>query len=293
MDLRILRYFLTVVREGTITRAADVLHITQPTLSRQLAQLEKDLGIKLFEHQGRRVVLTPNGFLLRRRAEELLELAEKTEQELTHSEETVHGTVSIGYGEIGAMNHLARCISDFCDLYPLVRFSLFSGTAPEIRERMDRGLADLGLLLDPVETDEYDYVRMNCTERHAAFMRPDDPLAQKERLFPEDFAGKPLILSRRGLNSIRNWMGSHFQEENVRYMINLPTMGAVLAAEGKGYMLVIEDCLPLRDPTKLVARPLAGYQESHSLLAWKHNQPFSQATTRFIEHVKMFWGTVI
>ncbi len=286
MELRLLRYFLAIAREGTVNRAAETLHITQPTLSRQMNQLEYELGVSLFEHQGRGVVLTEDGILLRRRAEEILELVDKTERELSHSEETIMGNITVGYGEIRSMHRLAEYIASFCEFYPLVRFSLFSGTADIVKERMDHGLIDVGLMMEPIDAEMYDYIRMEETERMAVFLRPGDPLAGEEAIRPEQLAGKPLILPHRYLNIMRNWMGPYFQEENVRFVQNLPAMGAILTAMGQGYMLSIEEALPFRDPAKLIAVPMAGGQELHSILAWKRGQPFGQAAESFIRHLK-------
>ena len=290
MELRVLRYFLAVAREETVTRAADVLHITQPTLSRQLAQLEDELGVKLFAHQGRRLVLTADGLLLRRRAEEILELVDKTEQELGQPEEAVQGTVVVGTGEFGALQKLTACITEFTALYPLVHFSFFSAPADVVKDRMDRGLIDVGLLMEPIAVEKYDYVRTNFVEQMAVFMRPEDPLARKEAVAPEDLAEKTLIIPLRSENQLRNWMGPLFREENVRYRINLPTPGAILAAEGHGYMLVPQHGLPLCDSQRLTARPLAPKMELRSLLAWKRGQPFGQAAEKFIAYAKEFWG---
>ena len=290
MELRVLRYFLAVAREETISRASDVLHITQPTLSRQLNQLEEELGVTLFSHQGQRIVLTSDGLLLRRRAEEILELVDKTEEELNHSEDSIMGTVVLGYGEIQAMTPLADCISAFGELYPNVRFSLYSGTADDIKDRMDRGLVDVGLLMEPISVEKYDFLRTQTEEIMAVFLRPDDPLARLDAVRPEDLAGKPLILPNRFQNTLRNWMGCQFSEENVRFIQNLPTMGAILTAMGRAYMLSIEGALPFRDPARLTAVPLLGMEPLHSILAWKRGQPFSAATEAFLAHAKHFFG---
>ena len=290
MELRLLRYFLAVAREETATRAADVLHITQPTLSRQLAQLEDELGVKLFAHQGRRIVLTADGLLLRRRAEEILELVDKTEQELGQPEEIVQGTVVVGTGEIGALQMLTNCITEFAAQYPLVHFSFFSAPADVVKDRMDRGLIDVGLLMEPISVEKYDYVRTNFVEQMAVFMPPNDPLAQSEAVKPQDLAGKKLIIPLRSEDRLRNWMGSLFQEENVQYRINLPTPGAILAAAGHGYLLVPQHGIPLCDPQRLTARPLNPKLELQSLLAWKRGQPFGQAAEKFIAYANCFWG---
>ena len=160
MEIRVLRYFLTVVREESITRAAEVLHITQPTLSRQLSQMEDQMGVKLFVRGSRKISLTNEGLLLRRRAEEILELVDKTEQELIAQEEQVEGTVSIGCGDSRAVQRLPELIRTFHEKYPLVTFDLYTATADHVTDRMDRGLTDIGLLLEPVDLEKYDFIRL-------------------------------------------------------------------------------------------------------------------------------------
>ena len=186
MEIRVLRYFLTVVREENITRAAEVLHITQPTLSRQLAQLETQMGVKLFLRGTRKIVLTDEGLLLRRRAEEILELVDKTEHELTGQDGKIEGTVSIGCGDLKAVEELAELIRTFHEQYPLVTFDLYTASADYVRDRMDRGLTDIGLLLEPVDLGKYDYIRMAGEERCVVTMHPDAPLAKKEYITPQD-----------------------------------------------------------------------------------------------------------
>lgn len=160
MEIRVLRYFLTVVREESITKAADVLHITQPTLSRQLSQMEEEVGVKLFNRGSRRITLTNEGILLRRRAEEILQLVDKTEKELIEHEEQVEGKISIGCGEIAAVQVLPNLIKTFREKYPQVTFDIFTATADLVKEQMDKGLLDIGLLLEPVDMEKYDFIRL-------------------------------------------------------------------------------------------------------------------------------------
>ena len=161
MEIRVLRYFLTVAREESITKAADVLHITQPTLSRQLAQMEEDMGVKLFDRATRKIILTNEGLLLRRRAEEILALVDKTEQELTEQEDTVEGTVSLGCGDLGAVQLLPKLFQSFHERYPAVTFELYTATADHVCEQMERGLIDVGLLLEPINMEKYDFIRLS------------------------------------------------------------------------------------------------------------------------------------
>ena len=177
MEIRVLRYFLTVVREESITKAAEVLHITQPTLSRQLAQMEEEIGVRLFDRGTRKIRLTNEGLLLRRRAEEILQLVDKTEKELVEQEEQVEGKIAIGCGEVASVQMLPDLIRNFHQKYPLVTFDLFTATADLVKEQMDKGLLDLGLLLEPVEMGKYEFIRLNMKERWVVLMPPDDPLA--------------------------------------------------------------------------------------------------------------------
>ena len=197
MEIRVLRYFLTVVREESITKAAEVLHITQPTLSRQLAQMEEEIGVRLFDRGTRKIWLTNEGLLLRRRAEEILQLVDKTEKELVEQEEQVEGKISIGCGEVASVQMLPDLIRNFHQKYPLVTFDLFTATADLVKEQMDKGLLDLGLLLEPIEMGKYEFIRLNMKERWVVLMPPDDPLAGKKYVKADELAELPLILPRR------------------------------------------------------------------------------------------------
>ena len=197
MEIRVLRYFLSVVREESITKAAEVLHITQPTLSRQLAQMEEEIGVRLFDRGTRKIRLTNEGLLLRRRAEEILQLVDKTEKELVEQEEQVEGKISIGCGEVASVQMLPDLIRNFHQKYPLVTFDLFTATADLVKEQMDKGLLDLGLLLEPIEMGKYEFIRLNMKERWVVLMPPDDPLAGKKHVKADELAELPLILPRR------------------------------------------------------------------------------------------------
>ena len=182
MEIRILRYFLTVAREENITRAADILYITQPTLSRQIAGLEKEMGVKLFERGTKKITLTNEGILLRRRAEEILELVDKTEKEIMIQDEVVEGTVAIGAGDLKAVQILPKLFHFFHEKYPRVSFCLYTATADHIKERMEKGLVDIGILLEPIDMEKYDFIRLKSEEEWVVVMHPDAPLAKKRQL---------------------------------------------------------------------------------------------------------------
>ncbi len=171
MEIRVLRYFLTVVREEGIDRAAEVLHITQPTLSRQLSQLEEELGVKLFHRGAKKITLTNEGILLRRRAEEILSLVDRTERELIEQDEFVEGRIAIGCGELTAVQVLPEIIESFRGKYPLVTYDIFTGNADLVKEQMEKGLIDIGVLLEPIDMEKFDFIRLTGKERWVVLMR--------------------------------------------------------------------------------------------------------------------------
>lgn len=290
MEIRVLRYFLTVVREESITKAAEVLHITQPTLSRQLAQMEEEVGVKLFHRGARRIELTNEGILLRRRAEEILQLVDKTEKELIEQEEQVEGKISIGCGEIAAVQVLPKLIKTFREKYPQVTFDIFTATADLVKEQMDKGLLDIGLLLEPVDMEKYDFIRLDIKEKWVVLMRPDSPLAEKEFVTAKDLSELPLILPRRMnvQNELASWFGDYYDSLNVIFTSNLSTNSAIMVSNGLAYSLVIEGAVPFWDQSKVTYRPLSPSLTATSVLAWKRGQPFSLAASKFIGHMKCF-----
>ena len=292
MEIRVLKYFLTVVREESISRAAEVLHITQPTLSRQLAQMEEETGVKLFQRGSRKITLTNEGILLRRRAEEIVELVDRTVAELPLQEKEVEGTITIGSGEVAGVEVLAEICGSFREKHPKVIFDLYTATADVVKERMERGLIDIGLLLEPVDKEKFAYARLAVKERFVVLMKPDDPLAEKECVTKDDLDGQPLILPRR-LNvqgELANWFGKNPNSLNIAFTGNLPTNSAIMVKHGFGYAVSVEGAIPYWDKEQIVCRPLYPELTSGTVLAWKRGQPFGNATEKFIEHIKCFLG---
>ncbi len=292
MEIRVLRYFLTVVREQSITKASEVLHITQPTLSRQLAQMEDEVGVKLFDRGTRKITLTNEGFLLRRRAEEILQLVDKTEKELIEQQEQVEGKITIGCGEIASVQLLPNLFESFHEKYPRVSFDLYTATADHVKNQMDRGLVDVGLLLEPMDIEKYDFIRLNMKERWVVLMRPDAPLAEKESITAKDLSGCPLILPRRlrVQSELASWFGDYYENLNVLFTSNLSTNAAMMVNHGLAYSVTIEGSVPFWDQSKITYRPLSPSLTATSVLAWKRGQPFSLASTKFIEHIKCLLG---
>lgn len=288
MELRVLHYFLAVAREENVTHAAQALHLSQPTLSRQLAQLEEELGVRLFERGKRKITLTAEGVLLRRRAKEILELAGKTERELSEQAADVEGTVAVGCGDLDGVRLLPELFRSFHARYPRVQFDLYTATADHIKERMESGLTDVGLLLEPVEIDRYEYIRMPTTERWVVTMAPDAPLTVKSAVTPEDLRGLPLILPRRSnaRNVVVNWLGRCYDPQQVLFTSNLSVNSSVMVASGLAYSLNIEGTLRNWNPATIAYRPLDPPLQTSSVLAWRREQPFGLAAEKFIDYVK-------
>ena len=283
MELRVLRYYLTVAREENITRAAEILHITQPTLSRQMAELEAELNTRLFERTNRKIVLTEAGMLLRRRAEELVSLAEKTELEFKNSGEELTGLISIGSGVSAVVSeNLPDLIQTYSNRYPHVRFELHTGTAAVIKDQLDKGLLDIGILMEPVEVEKYDFIRLPKKDVWGILMPEDDPLAQKNSITPADLQTLPLIVSWRIVErEARAWFGGDTDHLHVICTYDLIDNAALLVERRLGYAFVIEGAL--KNYSGLVFRPLSPEISNTSVLVWKKYQPFSAAVQKFIE----------
>ncbi len=288
MELRVLRYFLTVVNEESITKAADALHITQPTLSRQLAQMEDEIGVKLFDRGSRKITLTNEGILLRRRAEEILQLVDKTEKEMTEQEKLVDGEISIGCGELASVQIVSELIKSFQERYPLVRYDIHTANADHIRERLDKGLTDIGLLLEPVDIDKYEFIRMNIKEKWVVLMRSDDPLAENESVTPKELSKLPVCLVKRPLvkNELASWFGNYFKNLHIVFTSNMSTNAAIMVQNGLTYALVLEGSLPYLNTKQICYRPLSPELTATSVLTWKRHQPQSLAVAKFIEHIR-------
>lgn len=272
-------------REENITKAANLLHITQPTLSRQLMQLEDELGVKLFNRSNHSIVLTEDGLLLRRRAQEIIALSEKTQEELSCRNGDISGEISIGCGETKNMTFLSKQISQFRKQYPRVRFQIYSANADDVKERIERGLFDLGLLMEPVDISKYEFIRMPHREQWGVIVRNDSPLSQKESISPADIADVPLIMSGREpiKNEIASWFGDYYDKLEIAATFNLYVNAANMVKNGVGCALCID--LGVSYPGVRFL-PLSPKLETGAVLAWKKEQPYSAAARRFIEDIK-------
>ena len=287
MDLRVLRYFLTVAREQSFTKAAEQLNITQPTLSRQLAALEVELGARLFDRGGRSVTLTNEGVLLKRRALEIVDLEDKIVSEFKGNSESIEGKITIGCGEFMAVETLAKICKKYREKYPLVRFTIHTGTADTTMDRMNKGLIDIGLFLEPVSTEGMDYIRIQGSDHWVVTMRADDPLAEKEFITKKDLLGLPLILPERTnvQSELANWFGKDFIRLNIVCTSNLGTNAGIMAVNGLGYPVSIEGAERYWREDLVVQRRLSPRIETSTVIAWKRNLPYSPAVSRFIEEI--------
>ena len=291
MELRLLRYFLTAAKEQSFTKAAEQLHITQPTLSRQMAAFEEDLGITLFIRNGKKISLTDEGILLKRRALEILNLEERTLEELKGKEEVVEGTITIGCGEFAAVETLAKICKTYKEKYPLVQIVLHTATADAVYEMMNKGLVDIALFMEPVDTEGLDYIRITDCDHWCVGMRPDDPLAEKEFIKKEDLIGKPLILPERMnvQSELANWFGKDFSKLQIAFTSNLGTNAGVMAANGLGYPISIEGAATKywREDI-LVQRRIFPEITTSTVIAWRRNIPYSLAVRKMIEEINAF-----
>ena len=282
MEFRVLRYFLMVAREENITRAATLLHITQPTLSRQLMQLEEELGVRLFHRSKHSIVLTEEGMLLKRRAQEMVSLSDKTVRELSHNREILSGEIAIGCGETKSMEFLSERIRDFQREHPLVQFHIHSAIADDIKERIEKGLLDMGLLTEPVNVGKYEFIRMPQREKWGVLTRRDSALALKKEIRPEDLLHIPLLMVRRELvrNELASWFGDCYEELKIAATYNLIMNAASMVKSGIGTALCFDIGANFYDDLCFI--PLVPAMETGSVLVWKKNQMFGAAASSFI-----------
>ena len=284
MELRVLRYFLMVAREENITKAAELLHITQPTLSRQLMQLEDELGTKLLQRSSHSIRLTEDGMLLKRRAQELVQLADKTAGEFQKGEE-LSGNIAIGSGEGNSVQELAGVIRAFQKKHPLVQYDLYTANADDIKERLDKGLLDMGLLMEPVDITKYNFIRLTRKERWGVLVRKDSRLAGKDSVRPEDLLDIPVFLAQRALikSEIEGWFGDYYDQIHIAGTFNLINNVAVMVENNIG----VAFCFRIQNRfDNLEFIPLSPSLETGAVLVWKKAQMVSRTMHQFISFMK-------
>ena len=296
MELRVLRYFLTIAREGSITNAANVLHVTQPTLSRQIHDLEEELGQRLFVRGSRNMSLTAEGMILRKRAEEIISMVDKTEAEFHSMSNVVSGDIYIGGGETEAVKLIAQIVCELRTAYPEIHYHLYSGNAEDVTERLDKGLLDFGLLIQPADISKYDYFNIPTRDTWGVIMRKDIPLAKKETIRKEDLLNVPLICSRqviseeRHRNEFAEWFGEDFDKLDIVTTFNLVYNAAIMVEAGVGYAITIDKIANTTESSSLCFRPLEPQLDSGLNIIWKKDQVFSAAAALFLKKLREHFG---
>ena len=288
MELRVLQYFLAVARENSISGAAEFLHLSQPTLSRQLKELEEELGKQLFIRGNRRITLTEEGMILRKRAEEITELIKKAEDEIAASDDMLAGDISIGAGETDGNRFLIKAMNAMQKDYPLVHFHIISGDKAMITEAIDCGSIDFGIVFGNTDFAKYDSIPIPYEDTWGVLMRRDAPLAQKDLITAEDLMDKPLIISRQAFQNLefRNFFHCEQEKLNIVATYSLLFNGSLMVDEGLGYAICFDKLVNVSGDSNLCFRPLKPKIEGHMNIIWKKYQVFSKPTRRFLQKLQ-------
>lgn len=288
MDIRVLQYFLAVAREENITRAAETLHMTQPPLSRQLKDLEQELGKQLFIRGNKKVTLTEAGMLLRKRAEELVDLMEKTKAELASSDENIGGDVYIGCGETESISFLAQAARDLQKKYPHIHYHIYSGDAERVMEKLDKGLIDFGLLVGEADISRYDFLKLPQKDLWGVLMRRDSPLAEKEAICAEDLRDKPLLISHQACanTEMLRWLKTDISRLNIAATYDLIYNAAQFAKKGFGYVIALDRLINTAEDNDLCFKPFFPALEAELFLVWKKYQVLSRASSTFLQRLQ-------
>lgn len=291
MELRTLRYFLEIAREENMTRAAEALHVSQPSLSKEMKSLEEELGKKLFIRKNGGLRLTDEGMLLRKRAEDIIEMADKTVEEFTALNEINGGDIYIGCAESYLIKHLAQAVKSFTEKYPMLRYHLSSGNTEQVTEKLDRGLLDLAFIVETPDLSKYNYLEVQGADVWGVVMRRDSRLAEKKTVHAEDLYGLPLICSRQAMRvDIPRWCGENAEKLNFAGTLNLCYNGTVFVREGLGYMLTFDKLADTSEESGLCFRPLEPVLETKMYIIWKKYQVFSPIAELFVKELCMRLG---
>ncbi|PHK49032.1 LysR family transcriptional regulator [Staphylococcus edaphicus] len=289
MELKTLQYFVRIAREESITRAANALHITQPTLSRQIKDLEKELNVKLFNRRNHNIQLTDEGVLLKNRAEALIEMSNKIQDEFKVIDKNIEGNVYIGCGETKGMEVIANIFNDIQDDYPNIHFHIYSGNADDIASRLDKGLLDFGILIQPVNLNKYKSLYLSTSDHWGIIAKKDDVLAQKSDVIKEDLVDKPLICSRQVLdtaidkNDFTEWFGDLFNHLNIVGTFNLAYNAGWMVKAGLGYAITLDSIIDTSKESELTFIPLEPRLISKHNLVWRKDHTFSKAAQLFLD----------
>lgn len=284
MEFRVLQYFLAVTREKSISGAAQSLHLSQPTLSRQLKELEEELGKQLFIRSNRKITLTEDGIILRKRAEEIVSLINKTKDEIILSNDILSGNISIGAGETQGVRQVTKVIKKMQDKYPKVCFHILSGDKTSLLEELDRGLIDFALVFGQIDNTKYDNITLSPIDEFGVLMQKDDSLAKKEVIFPKDLKNKPLIISRQTSydSNLNDLFDCSEDELNIVATYNLLYNGSLMVEEGIGYAICFDNIINVTGESNLCFKPLSIQIRPKMNLIWKKYQVFTKATETFL-----------
>lgn len=287
MEIRHLRYFLAAAREENMTRAAEMLHVSQPTLSKTLKALEEELGKKLFTRHSFSIELTDEGMLLRDRAEDLVALADKIEQEFVSLDDITGGDLYLGLAESYQIRHLARILGQLKAVYPSMNYHITSGDTEQVTEKLDKGLLDFAVICEPPDERKYDHIEFPETDVWGAVMPAGHPLAAKESVTVDDLAGRPLFCSEQSWNyEIAEWAGDRMNELHLEGSFRLSYNGSVFAREGLGILLTFRHLVDCSDGSGLVFRPLEPLQETHLYLIRNRYQALTPLAGKFLDQFR-------
>lgn len=287
MDIKELRYFIAVAECGSISKAAEKLFITQPNLSRQLMKLEEETGQKLLIRGNKKSELTEAGRLLYKRATEITELMDRTQSELRSDGDEVFGTVCIGGGESYAVGLIAKAAKEVSDMFPGIKFDFFSGDTDAVTEKLDKGLIDFGILIEPSNLEKYNSLRLPLTDKWGILMRKDSPLSKKEYITKEDLNGLPLLFSVHSFkkNNVTAWFCKDLDKLNVVATYNLIYNASLMVEQGMGYAVGLKGIINTSGDSTLCFRPFFPILETHLDVAWKKNGELSKASKIFLERL--------
>lgn len=288
MEIKALKYFLTMAREGNITKAANYLNLTQPNLSRQIIKLERDIGKKLFIRSRHNIELTPEGFLLKKRAEEIMDLIDKTRADFKSNEKIIAGDIYIGGGETYAIELIAEIMKDIQEYYPNIIYHIQSGNSEDITEKLDKGLLDFGILTEPSDLSKYEYIKMPVKDTWGILMRKNSKLSKNQFITRKDLLNLPLICSKQLMlnlfanNNFLEWFKNDFNKLNIVATYNLIYNASVMVKSGLGYVIGFDKLINTSN-SALCFVPLKPKLESGLNIVWKKNQVFSPASKIFLD----------
>ncbi|MDE6386945.1 MAG: LysR family transcriptional regulator [Lachnospiraceae bacterium] len=291
MELRVLQYFLAVAREQSIIRAAESLHLSQPTLSTQIKAMEEELGKQLLirgTKGSRKVTLTEEGIILRKRAEEILNLVQKTEREISLSDQVIVGDVYIGTGETDAVRFIAKAAKELYSTCPGIHYHIASGNSEFVLEQLDKGLIDFGIVFGSIDHAKYNSIPLPYKDIWGVLMRTDSPLAANETISPEDLWDKPLIISRQDdtRGTLPVWIKREISELEIVATYNLLFNASLMVEEGLGYAIGFDKIINTSGNSNLCFRPLSPKREDGMSIIWKKYQILSKASEKFLQKIK-------